>query len=83
MKITDKCTFFECNNKKNKLFYKGILLHKWSQVSIVDIMTMLQAGWSGVCILAGARMLSSGKCPEWLRGPPSLLFSEYQNFSWM
>jgi len=28
---------------------------------------MLQAGWSGG-ILAGARILSSGKCPEWLRG---------------
>jgi len=73
------CTFSE--STKKKIFYKGVLLHKWNQVSIVDIMTMLQAGWSGG-ILAGSRILSSGKCPEWLRGPHSFLFSGYHDFSW-
>jgi len=37
---------------------------------------LLQAGWSRVQILAGARdIVLSKNIPDWLWGPPSLLFS--------
>jgi hypothetical protein len=50
-----------------------------SQDSVVSIVvTGLQAGRSGVRIPAGPRDFIFTKCPDWLLGPPSLLFGGYR-----
>ena len=45
---------------------------------MVSIVTILLTGWSVIRIPVGERFFCFPKCPDWLWGPPSLLFNGYQ-----
>jgi len=54
-----------------KFLYEGTMIRN----RIVHIVTRLQAGWSGVWLMTGARNIFSLKFQDQLCCPPSLLFS--------
>jgi len=58
-----------------------VLLTDILYLYVVNIVTVLQAGWSGAWILVRARDFSLlHKCTEWLLGPPSLPLSGFRDF---
>lgn len=57
--------------RQRKFLYEGTMI--WNR--IVHIVTRLQAEWSGVWLVTGARNIFSPKFQDQLCCPPSLLFS--------
>jgi hypothetical protein len=61
----------------------SLTLQMYSTPWKVDMATMLWTGWSEVWIVVGARdFYSSCQCPDWLWGPPNLLFNAYLGSFW-